>query len=166
MAFQTAVVVSGAGSDRGATPVEPAAYDGVLAVASTDRKDRRLEESNYGTWVDVSAPGRDAFTTTAGGGYRARSGTSIASAYVADLAGLVRSWYPDCPPHVVREQIIGTADNIDGQNRGYEGLLGSGRIHAARAVGEAVQVDPGDEHDRPAAQFCGERRQPSRLEPG
>jgi thermitase len=37
----------------------PAAYDHVIAVASTDKNDRKASTSNFGDWVDVAAPGNE-----------------------------------------------------------------------------------------------------------
>jgi thermitase len=133
-ASETAVVVSSAGNDRDDAPVYPAAYDTTLSVTGTNSDDSKHEAANYGSWVDVSAPGRDILTTFVGGGYQSRSGTSLAAPFVSGLAGLLRSKYPDWSPATVRAQIINTADDIDGPNPGLEGQMGSGRINAAQAV--------------------------------
>jgi subtilisin family serine protease len=137
-ASQTAVVVSGAGNDSGDGPVYPAAYDTVLAVAGTNREDARLDESNHGSWVDVSAPGKDIVTTSIGGDYRTRSGTSVACAFASGLAGLLLSQHPEWTPEMVRAHLMGTTDGIDGLNPGLEGQSGTGRLNAASAVTEAV----------------------------
>jgi subtilisin family serine protease len=136
---QKAVVVSGAGNDGTDVPVYPAGYERVLAVASTNRTDMKLGTSNYGTWVDVSAPGQGIVTAADGGGYCSRSGTSVAAPFVSGLAGLLGSLHPDWSPDQVRAQILRTADQIDGLNPGFEGQLGRGRINAARALSETAQ---------------------------
>ena len=134
-AAQTAVIVAGAGNDNSSAPFYPAAYDDyVLAVAGTTQSDTKVGTSNYGTWVDVSAPGENIRTTFTGGGYGNASGTSMASAFVSGLAGLLRSLHPNWSANLVRAQVINTTDNIDGVNHGYEGKLGSGRINAQKAV--------------------------------
>jgi subtilisin family serine protease len=139
-ASQTAVVVGGAGNDNKSDAFYPAAYDDyVLAVASTTSSDVKVGTSNYGTWVDVSAPGEVITTTFSGGGYGATSGTSMAAPFVAGLAGLLRSQNPGWSANMVRAQIANTTDDIDGLNPGYEGKLGSGRINAGQAVTAAAQ---------------------------
>ena len=139
-ASQTAVVVGGAGNDDGEAPFYPAAYDDyVLAAAGTTASDARVGSSNYGTWVDVSAPGEVISTTFDAGGYGATSGTSMAAPFVSGLAGLLRSQRPAWSPDLVRAQILHTAQEIDGLNPGYEGKLGSGRIDAGQAVTTAAQ---------------------------
>jgi thermitase len=139
-ASKTAVVVSSAGNDRDDAPVYPAAYDTTLSVTGTNRNDRKPKAANYGSWVDVSAPGRDILTTFVGGGYKSRSGTSLATPFVSGLAGLLRSQHPEWSPATVRAQIINTADDIDDLNPVFEGQMGSGRINAARAVTVAVSL--------------------------
>ncbi len=129
-----AVVVAGAGNDNLETPFYPAAYDEVLAVGGTDRTDAKAGLSNYGAWVDVSAPALDITTTFLGGDYGPVNGTSFASPFVAGLAGLLRSQNSDWDEALVRAQIGHTADDIDSLNPGFEGLLGTGRVNAETAV--------------------------------
>jgi subtilisin family serine protease len=147
------VVVGGAGNDGVDTPFYPAAYPEVLAVAGTDQSDVRASFSDYGTWVDVSAPAVDITTTFLGGDYGAVSGTSYAAPLVSGLVGLIRSQQPTWSQALVTAQIIHTTNDIDPLNPGYEGLLGSGRINAHAAVtttpspllsleGVAVNGDP------------------------
>jgi subtilisin family serine protease len=139
-ASQTAVVVGGAGNDDSSAPFYPAAYDDhVLAVAGTTNSDTKVGTSNYGAWVDVSAPGEAITTTFSGGGYGSTSGTSMAAPFASGLAGLLRSQHSDWSPNMVRAQIVHTTDGIDGVNPGYEGELGSGRIDAGQAVTTAAQ---------------------------
>lgn len=51
------VVVAAAGNNGSSAPHYPAAFDGVVAVAGSDVNDGRYSWSNYGSWVDVAAPG-------------------------------------------------------------------------------------------------------------
>jgi subtilisin family serine protease len=139
-ASQTVVVVGGAGNDDRTDLFYPAAYnDNVLAVAGTTSSDTKVGTSNYGTWVDVSAPGEVITTTFSGGGYGDTSGTSMAAPFVAGLAGLLRSKNPGWSADMVRAQIIRTANDIYGLNPSYGGQLGNGRINADQAVTTAAQ---------------------------
>lgn len=139
-AAQTAVIVSGAGNDNDNRPFYPAAYNHhVLAVAGTTAADVKTGSSNYGTWIDVSAPAEAIVTTLDGGSYGNASGTSIAAPFVAGVAGLLRSQYPHWSVNGVRAQIVHTAQNIDAINPGYTEQLGSGRIDAGRAVTATAQ---------------------------
>jgi len=134
-----AVVVAGAGNDNVSTKFYPAAYEQVLAVAGTNQTDTKAALSNYGAWVDVSAPAVGIRTTFMGGDYGVVDGTSFATAFVSGVAGLLRSKNFDWSPDMVREQIIHTADDIDNMNPGFEGHLGSGRVNSNQTIRTAAQ---------------------------
>lgn len=114
-----AVVVASAGNDgvnMSTYPVIPASCAGVLAVGSTseygDRagysntSGRKVVYSNYGSAVDLAAPGGDVYwsstggilssintgaTTPVGPGYARYSGTSMAAPVVSAAAALLKS---------------------------------------------------------------------------
>ena len=128
------VVVAGAGNDNVSTPFYPAAYDNVIAVAGTTDVDTKADFSDYGAWVDVSAPAVDIMTTYLGGDWGLANGTSLAAPFVAGVAALIRSQHPEWNATMVRNQILQTADPIDTLNPSYAGQLGFGRDNAAQAM--------------------------------
>ncbi len=134
------VVVAAAGNSARDEPFYPAAYPGVLAVAATVANpaqstfDQRASFSNYGFWVDVSAPGTNLLSTWTGGGYALSSGTSMASPIAAGLVGLVLAARPELSPEQAAEQVRVSARDISAQNAGFRYLLGYGRIDAYRAL--------------------------------
>jgi len=134
----TAVIVAGAGNDDSGNPFYPAAYSEVLAVAATDANDQKAVFSNFGAWVDVSAPGKDIRTTTIGG-YATDSGTSLAAPFVAGLAGLIKSQHPTWTAEQVKWQVLNTAVDIDALNPTRAGQLGAGRIDAGAALATSPQ---------------------------
>ncbi len=84
-----------AGNFDDCIPLYPAAYDAAIAVAAHAEGDRKAYFSNFGTWVDVSAPGVDITTVTMGGGYTTGfAGTSAAAPNAAGIVALLRSKYP------------------------------------------------------------------------
>jgi thermitase len=126
------VVVAAAGNNSSSSPFYPASYDNVVAVAATTDLDKLASFSNYGTWVDVAAPGISVYSTIPGG-YGYMSGTSMASPFVSGLAALLFAQVTDTNGNglrndEVRSRIQSTADNV-----GLSGI-GSGRINAYRAV--------------------------------
>jgi subtilisin family serine protease/PKD repeat protein len=131
-----AVVVAGAGNDNVSTPFYPAAYPEVLAVAGTTESDTKAAFSNYGSWIDVSAPGEAITSTFLGGGYGPVNGTSFAAPYASGLAALLRSQHTDWSEALVRAQIVHRSDSIEALNPTYTGQLGSGRINANTAVSQ------------------------------
>lgn len=124
-----AVVVAAAGNGNTARPAYPAAYPNVIAVAATDRHDRRASFSNRGNWVDVAAPGVDILSTVPGG-YDHRSGTSMAAPHVSALAGLLAS--QGRSPKAIRDRILRTA--LDLGPAGHDPYYGKGRIRADLAT--------------------------------
>jgi len=113
-----AVIVAAAGNDGTTNKLYPAAYDNVIAVAANDKKDERAWFSNYGDWVDVSAPGVNIFSTyphdnsRPDGKYKYLSGTSMACPHVAGVAALAKSWNPSWSNKQIRQKIFDTADKI------------------------------------------------------
>jgi subtilisin family serine protease len=111
------------------------------SVAATNQSDQKASFSSYGTWVDISAPGVAILSS-----YHVHSdptpdyvaaidGTSMATPLVASVAGSVWSQNPTWSAGQVWAQVRDTADNINAQNPSYIGLLGSGRVNLANAVG-------------------------------
>lgn len=131
------LVVAAAGNDNTSALHFPSAYRNVLAVANTTNSDTKSGTSNYGTWVDVAAPGTSILNTFNHGQYGSQSGTSMSCPLVAGLAALVRTKNPALNAIQAGEQVRVTADNIDGLNPSYAGLLGKGRVNALRAVTES-----------------------------
>ena len=108
----------------------PAAYGNIIAVAATDAYDGRASYSNYGSWVDVAAPGTSIMSTVPSG-YGAKSGTSMATPHVAGLAGLLfgQGRYTK---YQVRYWIERTTTYLEAPGRDV--YYGYGRINAANAV--------------------------------
>lgn len=126
-----AVVVAAAGNRGRQVKDYPAAYRNAIAVAATNRKDRRAFYSNFGKWVDVAAPGSGILSTKRGGGYKTMSGTSMSTPHVAGLAGLLAAQGRSAPK--IRSRIENTSTDL-GPN-GKDKYYGHGLINARRAVG-------------------------------
>jgi thermitase len=109
----------------------------VLSVAALDRRDQLASFSNFGAKdVHVAAPGKEILSTWLNGGYEEHSGTSMATPFVAGVAGLVLSVEPNLSVKELRDRLVNTADKLDS----LKGKVSSGgRVNAARAVG-AMQI--------------------------
>ena len=134
--------VAAAGNDAANAdkrPHYPSGYNlpNVISVAALDRKDELASFSNYGVKsVHVAAPGKEILSTWLGGAYEEHSGTSMATPFVAGVAGLVLSVEPNLSVKELRERLLNTVDRLDSlQGK----LVTGGRVNAARAVG-AVQI--------------------------
>ncbi|MGW9015951.1 S8 family peptidase [Priestia megaterium] len=125
---QGVVIVAAAGNEASNTLTYPAAYQNVIAVASTDINDQKSDFSNYGTWVEVSAPGSTILSTYTGSYYAYLSGTSMACPHVAGLAALLAAQGKNNVQ--IKNTILSTCDPVSGT-----GLYWTyGRINAKRAV--------------------------------
>ena len=97
------VIVAGAGNNGTSELFYPAASEHVISVAAFDEDHLRPSFSNYGSWVDIAAPGNVILSTypmaecpsstTAGdvGCYNWNTGTSMATPHVSGAAALVWS---------------------------------------------------------------------------
>ena len=76
------------------SPARAGTHNGVTTTAATDRSDAETSWSNYGSCVDVWAPGASIISTRKGGGTTTMSGTSMASPHVAGTGALYLSTHP------------------------------------------------------------------------
>lgn len=90
-AYQAGVLLVAAAGNKGMRVLFPAAYPEVIAVAATDRNDRRAWFSNTGPEVELSAPGTELLSTGLEGGYQVVNGTSFAVPHVSGVAALLFS---------------------------------------------------------------------------
>jgi subtilisin family serine protease len=98
----------------------PADVATAITVGATDVKDRRATFSNYGSTVDLFAPGvhiRSAYDL-ADNIVATMSGTSMASPHVAGAAALVLDANPTWSPRMVRDYLVRTATTGKVANRG------------------------------------------------
>lgn len=131
------VVVAASGNSNTSSPNYPGYYSNVIAVAATDSNDARASFSNYGSWVDVAAPGVAIYSTYKGNTYASMSGTSMATPFTAGTVALI--WANgSCTTNIcVRDQLEKSADKIAGTGSSWV----SGRINANTAVA-AVTTPP------------------------
>lgn len=92
-------------------------FNNIISVAATDENDGLAifsnGASNYGVnSVDLAAPGKNVFTTSANlnEGYRNFGGTSAAAPIVTGVVALIKSIHPDISTSQVRTFIL---DNVD-----------------------------------------------------
>jgi len=139
------VLLGAAGNENVSTTHYPSSYANVISVASTDGNDVKSDFSNYGSTVDLCAPGGSnaggpsgllstTFSSGTMGNYDLMSGTSMATPVASGMAGLILSLNPELTPVQVEDIMKSTADDIYSLNPDYVGQLGAGRINAYQAV--------------------------------
>ncbi|MBD0711042.1 MULTISPECIES: type VII secretion-associated serine protease mycosin [unclassified Streptomyces] len=136
------VVVASAGNDGMDGTLKdtyPAAFPGVLAVASSDRNNERAAFSQSGTFVGVAAPGVDIVSTVPGGGQCVDNGTSFSAPYVAGVAALLRAKYPRWSVAQIVTRIEQTA--VRSVN-GRDNHVGWGVVDPVRALADAPGTPP------------------------
>lgn len=120
--------VATAGNAGSSSKNYPGAYPESFTVGSTTSTDSRSSFSNYGSWVDIAAPGSNILSTVPGNKYDYKSGTSMAAPHVAGAAAVVWSRHPSWTAAQVRERLEKTAKPLPGLQ------LGAGRIDLFEAV--------------------------------
>jgi subtilisin family serine protease len=137
-----AVVVAAAGNSSADVSFStPASLPGVIAVASLGPTDVPSYFSNYGSRIDVAAPGEDILSLRAAGTtmgtavgtlYTRASGTSMATPHVSGVAALVLSQHPEYSNDQVRQVLRMSATDVDAP--GFDIYTGYGLVNAQAAL--------------------------------
>jgi subtilisin family serine protease len=145
------ITIFAAGNDDSSGEWYPAYYSGCFSVAATNHEDVRSYYSNYGTWVDVSAPGGETTSASAegvlscvsGSNYAYMQGTSMACPHASGVAALVVSYLHRAGSSITNTDLANllrdTTDDHYYANLSYLGMLGTGRINAHSAL---LAADP------------------------
>lgn len=145
----TTVVVAAGNSNMNVSGFTPANCGNVVAVAATDQNGSRASFSNYGTGIDVSAPGvgimstlNSGSTTPGSESYASYNGTSMAAPHVAGVVALMQSAAPTpLSPAQVESILKSTARSLPGS---CSGGCGAGIVDAHAAVQAAMGGGGGD----------------------
>lgn len=119
------------GRDEGVAPTAT-----MTVVSATDENDNLAGWSSYGSFVTLSAPGTNIWTTSTGGRYGQWNGTSFASPLVAGVAALMMSANPSLDNLTIESLLYSTT--VDRGTAGRDPYYGHGRVNAAAGVQAAV----------------------------
>ncbi len=130
------VVVASAGNFPEDRKQYPAAHPTVIAVAGTNQQGALSEKSNYGQFVDLSAPGINiqGASSLSDTGYASKDGTSFSTAMVATAAALVRWQHPSFSVRQVEACLKSSTDALEIYNPLHTGKLGAGRLNIGKAI--------------------------------
>lgn len=148
------VVVFATGNDNGSINYPANSDENILAVGAIGNNGRRANFSNYGTKLDVVAPGVNITTTNVLGSSIPMyvsdfGGTSAACPHVAGVAALILSVNPDLTSVGVIDIIEKTARKVGGYsyskvsgrpNGTWNNEMGYGLVDAYAAVQEAIRL--------------------------
>ncbi len=126
---QGTIVVAASGNDGASSISYPAAYSSVIAVGSVTSNRTRSSFSNYGSGLELMAPGSNIYSTYPNSRYTTLSGTSMATPHVAGVAGLIRAANPNISVSQARQILRDTA-----QEAGSFTQYGYGIVDAHAAV--------------------------------
>jgi serine protease len=151
----TTVVVAAGNENQNASNSNPANCNNVITVAATDRAGNRANYSNYGSIVDIAAPGGEMTATSSTDGilstlnsgaqgpstesYDYYQGTSMATPHIAGLVALMKSANPSLTPAQIESAIKTNSRALPGT---CSGGCGAGLADAAKTV-QAVSGSSG-----------------------
>jgi serine protease len=159
------IIIASAGNDEWSIRSYPAAYDGVISVSATDFRKRLSSYSNFGSTIDVAAPGGGDTPDLNGDGnpdyvlsslaedlgpgirflYSWYKGTSMSAPHVAGVVSLMKAIDPDMTPAEFDIKLAAGALTEDLGAAGRDDEFGHGLIDAQKAViaaGAEPPIDP------------------------
>lgn len=147
------IIIAAAGNDDTDVLTYPASYDGVISVAATDAADVKTSYSNFGTEIDIAAPGGDLTQDKNDDGfsdgilstsfergswsYSRKQGTSMSAPHVSGVIALMTSLYPDLSPNELDAVLESGLITVDLGQPGWDKFYGQGLIDAGAAVAYA-----------------------------
>ena len=167
------IVVAAAGNENTSQLSYPASYDGVISVSATDFANSRAPYSNFGSSVDIAAPGGSQGVDLNNDGFgdgvlstlvddssgspeatlKFYQGTSMAAPHVAGVFALMRAIHPAISPADIDESLAVGLLTTDLDNNGRDDLFGHGLIDALKAVQDAQRRASGDNTIPPQPAF-------------
>ena len=143
------VIVAAAGNQATDRPLFPAALDGVISVTAVGPNKQAAPYANFGSTIDLTAPGGDQRQGTASGvlstlvevvggerrsSYGFLQGTSMATPHVAGVLALMKAIYPELDYDTFQNVLASGQITEDLGVTGFDPRYGWGLIDALQAV--------------------------------
>lgn len=128
---QNMVMVGSSGNSGSSAPHYPSGYDEVISVGNSTDQDFVAPNSNWGSTIDLVAPGSNIVTTARNNNYASISGTSASAPFVSAAAALILS-LQSFSNEEVKQILKSTTDDIG--EPGWDLRSGSGRLNVRNAL--------------------------------
>jgi serine protease len=168
------IVVAASGNDATSIPMFPASLDSVISVGAVGIDKALASYSNYGSYLDIVAPGGDNTSDLDGDGnpdgiistmgsdvsgkrlqlefsYNYAIGTSMAAPHVAGVISLMKAINPNLTPQDVDDLLANGGMTDDLGDDGRDNKFGYGLINAKKAVLAASSLNSGEDKVLPVA---------------
>ncbi|HHB92322.1 MAG TPA: serine protease [Thioploca sp.] len=168
------IVVAASGNEDTDIPMYPASLDSVISVGAVNINKQRASYSNYGSYLDIVAPGGDntpdingdgnpdAIISTMGNdttaenlqmefSYNYAMGTSMAAPHVSGVISLMKAVNPNLTPQNIDDLLANGKMTDDLGVDGRDDKFGYGLINARKAVAAASSLNTGGEIVLPVA---------------
>tara|TARA_R110002072_G_scaffold47597_2_gene130770 strand:- start:43201 stop:45900 length:2700 start_codon:yes stop_codon:yes gene_type:complete len=157
------MIVAAAGNDNTSAAFYPAAYDGVISVSATDFSKNKAPYSNFGSYIDIAAPGGNNAINLNGDGqpdgvlstlvddssgtkkavFGFYQGTSMAAPHISGMLALMKAVYPDLNANIVDSLLVDGSLSDDTGASGRDDIYGYGNANALKAVQAALKIANG-----------------------
>lgn len=140
-AAQNVVLVASAGNSRSDIIHYPSGFEPVISVGASNSEDHYASSfTNYGSTIDLIAPGQGILSTSLNARYDSLGqGTSFAAPHVSAAAALLLSQNADLTPVVVRNILTATAQDLG--EKGWDPYYGAGRLDVYAALASQAQAN-------------------------
>jgi thermitase len=139
---QGVVLVAAAGNNNSNKSFYPAAYnDSVIPVSALNPSNQKSSYSNYGSYIELAAPGDDICSTYPVNSYKCGSGTSFAAPFVSAVVALMLSKNATLTPSEVRNALNNGAIQLGAS--GWNQYSGYGLVNACASVSSNCTKSPG-----------------------
>lgn len=136
------IVVAASGNTGRDQAFYPAAMNGVISVAAVNEGGHKAGFSTFHSSVDLSAPG-DTQRLLSHGGYTTARGTSFAAPFIAGLAAMLKSAFPNLTAAQCEQTLKAKAQDVYQSNSNFAGKLGAGFLNALDVKSWMAQIRNG-----------------------
>ena len=132
------IIVACAGNDRKGIIQYPACFPGVISVGSSDNNNNKAFFSNYGSDLEVLAPGMLIPGAYLNGTYKKGNGTSLSTPIISGICALVMEQFPLLTQQQIKKCIFMSCNDLNigayPYNKGRDIYSGYGIVNAFKAL--------------------------------